>query len=44
MLAKKPARQPRRPSRAITFLTQDELKRLFATVKDKRDRTILLLA
>jgi site-specific recombinase XerD len=30
--------------RSISFLTQDELKRLVAVVKDKRDRAIILLA
>src|SRR5687767_5555650 len=33
-----------RATRTTTFLTQDELKRLFSTVKDKRDRAILFLA
>ena len=32
----------RKPSPTITFLTQDELKRLMATIKDKRDRAIFL--
>ena len=30
--------------RSISFLTQDELKRLVSVVKDKRDRAIILLA
>jgi integrase len=28
----------------IKFLTTDELKRLFSTIKDKRDRALFLLA
>jgi hypothetical protein len=36
MLTKKPTPHPRHPSRTVTFLTQEELKRLFSTVKDKR--------
>ena len=35
---------PRRRDRAITFLTQDELKRLLGVVKDKRDRAIITVA
>jgi hypothetical protein len=33
--------QLRRGDRMVTFLTQDELKRLLAIVKDKRDRAII---
>ena len=44
MPTKKTTKKERRPSRTITFLTQEELKRLFSTVKDKRDRAIFLLA
>jgi integrase len=36
--------QSRRRDRAITFLTQDELKRLLAVIKDKRDRAIIMTA
>jgi site-specific recombinase XerD len=36
--------QTNQRSRPICFLTQDELKRLFSTVKNKRDRIILRLA
>jgi integrase len=39
-----PPTSPRRAAPTITFLTQDELKRLVAVVKDKRDRAIILLA
>ena len=35
---------PRRSQRVIHFLTQEELKRLLAVIKTKRDRTIFLLA
>jgi type 1 fimbriae regulatory protein FimB len=34
----------RRPSPTVTFLTQDELKRLVSTIKDRRDRAIILMA
>jgi integrase len=37
-------KKSRRRERVITFLTQDELRCLFSTVKDRRDRAILLLA
>ena len=37
-------RTPRRSHRLIHFLTQDELKRLFAVIKAKRDRAIFLTA
>jgi integrase len=30
--------------RVITFLTQDELKRLLVAVKDRRDRPIIMTA
>ena len=35
---------PRKPSRNVHFLTQAELKRLLAVVKDKRDRAIIKTA
>jgi integrase len=34
----------RNSSPTVTFLTQDELKRLVSTIKDKRDRAIILMA
>ncbi len=37
--------QPRKhPDREVTFLTQDEVKRLFAVIKRKRDRALFTLA
>ncbi len=37
--------QPRKhPDREITYLTQDEVKRLFAAIKGKRDRALFNLA
>ena len=41
---KKSATKARRRDRIITYLTQDELKRLLAAVKDKRDRAIIRVA
>ncbi len=37
-------KKQRRPQRVIHFLTQEETRRLFAAVKDKRDRAIFLTA
>ena len=37
-------KKQRRPQRVIHFLTQEEMRRLFAAVKDKRDRAIFLMA
>ena len=34
----------RRPERAITFLTQEEVQRLFSAIKTKRDRAIFAVA
>ena len=34
----------RRPERTITFLTQDEVRRLFSVIKNKRDRAIFAVA
>ena len=34
----------RRLDRAITFLTQDEMRRLFSAIKEKRDRAIFAVA
>jgi type 1 fimbriae regulatory protein FimB len=34
----------RKSDRAITYLTQDEVRRLFSVIKDKRDRAIFALA
>ncbi len=40
-----PKKKPqRKPSRIPTFLTQDEVKQLFAAIKDKRDRALFLVA
>jgi site-specific recombinase XerD len=44
MPIKKQPPTKRRPSPTVTFLTQDELKRLVSTIKDKRDRAIFLMA
>ena len=35
---------PRKQDRAITFLTQEEMQRLFSVIKNKRDRTIFAVA
>ena len=35
---------PRKQDRAITFLTQEEMQRLFSVIKDKRDRAIFAVA
>jgi site-specific recombinase XerD len=43
MPIKKQPPTKRRPSPTVTFLTQDELKRLVSTIKDKRDRAIFLI-
>jgi type 1 fimbriae regulatory protein FimB len=40
--ASPPARQ--RPDSTITFLTQDEVRRLFSVIKSKRDRAIFAVA
>src|SRR5688500_2294584 len=40
----KPSVPKRNPSPIVAFLTQDELKRLVATIKDRRDRAIILMA
>jgi integrase len=40
----KPSVPKRNSSPTVTFLTQDELKRLVSTIKDKRDRAIILMA
>jgi integrase len=42
MAKRKPKLQRR--ERVIHFLTQEEMKRLFGVIKDKRDRTIFLTA
>ena len=34
----------RRQERTITFLTQDEVRRLFSVIKNKRDRAIFAVA
>ena len=39
-----PKPKTRHGSGTMQFLTQEELKQLFATIKDKRDKTIFLLA
>ena len=36
--------KPRKQDRAITFLTQEQLRRLFSAIKNKRDRAILAVA
>ncbi len=35
---------PRKQDRAITFLTQEEVQRLFSAIKTKRDRAIFAVA
>ncbi len=35
---------PRKQDRAITYLTQEEVQRLFSAIKDKRDRAIFAVA
>jgi integrase len=44
--SKKPTTKPktRRGSGTMQFLAQEELKRLFAVIKDKRDKALFLLA
>jgi integrase len=43
--SKKPSKPgTRRGSGKLQFLTQEELKRLFAVIRDKRDKTLFLLA
>ena len=43
--SKKPSKPKiRRGSGTMQFLTQEELKRLFAVIKDKRDKALFLLA
>ena len=37
-------KQPRRQDRAITYLTQEEVQRLFSVIKSKRDRAIFAVA
>jgi type 1 fimbriae regulatory protein FimB len=39
-----PKLKTRRGSGKLQFLTQEELKRLFAVIKDKRDKVLFLLA
>ena len=39
-----PTSKPRKQDRAITFLTQEEMQRLFSVIKDKRDRAIFAVA
>ena len=41
---KQPPPRPRRGEHEISFLTQEELRRLLAAIKDKRDRAIFLTA
>ena len=36
--------KPRKQDRAITYLTQEEMRRLFAVIKTKRDRAIFAVA
>ncbi len=36
--------KPRKQDRAITFLTQEEMQRLFSVIKNKRDRAIFAVA
>ena len=43
MLARNPSK-PRKQDRAITFLTQEEVQRLFSVIKTKRDRAIFAVA
>ena len=40
----KPLPPPQRGQRLISFLTQEELRRLLAAIMEKRDRTIFLVA
>ena len=42
-MASQPSTQ-RHQDRAPTYLTQDEMRRLFAVIKDKRDRAIFAVA
>ncbi len=42
-MASQPSTQ-RRQDRAITFLTQEEVQRLFSAIKTKRDRAIFAVA
>ncbi len=42
-MASQPSTQ-RRQDRAITFLTQEEVQRLFSAIKTKRDRAIFAAA
>ena len=39
-----PTTKQRRQDRAITFLTQEEMQRLFSVIKNKRDRAIFAVA
>jgi len=39
-----PSPTPRKQDRAITFLTQEEMLRLFSVIKNKRDRAIFAVA
>jgi integrase len=43
-IPKTPKPKTRRGSGRMQFLTQEELKCLFAVIKDKRDKTLFLLA
>jgi integrase len=42
--SKTPKLETRRGSGRLQFLTQEELKRLFAVIKEKRDKSLFLLA
>ena len=39
-----PIMKQRKQDRAITFLTQEEVQRLFDAIKSKRDRAIFAIA
>jgi integrase len=39
-----PPTNHRKSDRAVVYLTQDEVRRLFSVIKDKRDRAIFALA
>jgi type 1 fimbriae regulatory protein FimB len=43
-ISKNPKPRTRRGSGTMQFLTQEELKRLFAVIKEKRDKALFLLA
>ncbi len=44
IVKQQPKSTPRRQDRAITYLTQEEMRRLFADIKTKRDRAIFAVA